>query len=420
MQEEDLSLFDRPAAAAPEERVLKVKDLTRLAREVLERSFPSVIVEGEVSNFKRHMPSGHLYFTLKDDEAQVRCVMWRSDAARVRFEVTDGMKILVKGRISLYEARGDFQLYAVSLMPAGQGALQLAFEQLKKKLEEEGLFADEAKKPIPEYPSRIGIVTSLEGAAVRDIISIINRRFPLVELVIYPVKVQGEGAAEEIAGAIRDFNKLQDVDVLIIGRGGGSLEDLWAFNEEIVARAIFDSRIPVISAVGHQVDFTISDFVADVRAATPSAAAELVVPDRLEIAAGIESVRRNLTRAIEQKIYGLRLELDRLSSHYALRQPSSLVDQKSQLVDELTRRMESQTQHYFGTVEQRLAATESHLNALNPTAVLKRGYAFVESSRGIVSSVHNVEPGDAAKIHLHDGTLDSQITGKSERTFGHE
>lgn len=420
MQEESLGLFDRPAASSGEERVLRVKDLTRLVRGVLESNFPAVIVEGEVSNFKRHMPSGHLYFTLKDDEAQVRCVMWRSDAARVRFEVNDGMKILVKGRVSLYEPRGDFQLYALSLMPAGQGALQLAFEQLKKKLEEEGLFEEEHKKPIPEFPSRIGVVTSLEGAAVRDIISIIGRRFPAVEVVIYPVKVQGDGAADEIAKAIRDFNKLANFDVLIVGRGGGSLEDLWAFNEEVVARAIFESRIPVISAVGHQVDFTISDFVADVRAATPSAAAELVVPEGQEIIAGIKSLTRDLVRAIEQKVYGLTLELDKLSHHYALQQPSSLVDQKSQLVDELARRLETESQHYIESTGQKLGAIQSHLNALNPSAVLRRGYAFVESGRGIVSSVRSIELGDKATIHLHDGTLDSQITGKTEKSSEHE
>ncbi len=420
LREEDLDLFSARVPSAGDERVLKVRDLTRLARGVLEGSFPSVIVEGEVSNFKRHMPSGHLYFTLKDEEAQVRCVMWRSDAAKVRFEVGDGMKVIVKGRVSLYEPRGDFQLYAVTLMPAGQGALQLAFEQLMKKLEEEGLFAEDRKREIPEFPSRIGVVTSLEGAAVRDIISIINRRFPVVEVVIYPVKVQGEGASEEISRAIRDFNTLSNVDVLIVGRGGGSLEDLWAFNEEVVARSIFESAIPVISAVGHQVDFTIADFVADVRAATPSAAAEIVVPDGQEVIAGIKSDVRNIGRLVEQKIYGLTLELDKLSHHYALQQPSSLVDQKSQLVDELTRRLETENQHFMDATFQKLKAVELHLNALSPSAVLRRGYAFVESNAGIVSSVGDIEAGENATIHLHDGTLESQITGKSERLAEHE
>ena len=415
MQQNSRSLFDSQAAATSEGRVLKVKDLARLAKEVLERSFPSVIVEGEISNFKRHMPSGHLYFTLKDDEAQVRVVMWRSDAARLRFEVNDGMKVLVKGRVSLYEPRGDFQFYAVNITPAGQGALQLAFEQLKTKLEAEGLFSEKNKKPLPEFPQRIGVVTSLEGAAVRDIVSIVGRRFPAVELVIYPVRVQGEGAAEEIAKAIYDFNRLSNIDVMIVSRGGGSLEDLWAFNEEVVARAIYDSRIPVISAVGHQIDFTISDFVADVRAATPSAAAELVVPDKLEILAGLQALLRNMNKSIEQGLGQLSLELDKLSHHYALQQPASLVDQKSQFVDDITRRMQTEIEHYFEVASQKTESIQTHLNALSPNEVLRRGYAFVESSQGVVSSIQKINIGDSAAIHLHDGILESQITGKNEQ-----
>lgn len=392
-----------------------MKDLARLAKEVLERTFPSLIVEGEVSNFKRHMPSGHLYFTLKDDEAQVRVVMWRSDAARIRFDITDGMKIIVKEKISLYEPRGDFQLYAVNIFPAGQGALQLAFEQLKGKLEAEGLFAEGHKKPLPEFPRRIGVVTSLEGAAIRDIISVINRRFPAVELVIYPVKVQGEGAADEIVRAINDLNRLSNTDVLIVGRGGGSLEDLWAFNEEVVARAIYESAIPIISAVGHQVDSTISDFVADMRAATPSAAAELVVPDKSEVLAGLQTLSRNMSNSMKQLVGRLALELDKLAHHYALQQPASLVDQRSQFVDDLARRFQTEIQHYFDVNSQKLSSVHSHLNALSPHEVLRRGYAFVEGPRGVVGSINKIEIGESAKIHLHDGILDSQITAKHEQ-----
>ncbi|MCL5267756.1 MAG: exodeoxyribonuclease VII large subunit [Bacteroidetes bacterium] len=386
-----------------------------MAKEILEQSFPSVIVEGEISNFKRHMPSGHLYFTLKDDEAQIRVVMWRSDAVRLKFGISDGMKVLVKGRVSLYEPRGDFQLYAANITPAGQGALQLAFEQLKKKLEEEGLFSEEHKKPIPVFPRRIGVVTSLEGAAVRDIISIINRRFPAVELVIYPVKVQGEGAAEEIARAIDDFNRGPIVDVLIVGRGGGSLEDLWAFNEEIVARSIFNSNVPVISAVGHQVDFTIADFVADVRAATPSAAAELVVPDRSEFLEGLQTSIGKMSKAVERATDQLTLELDKLMHHYALRQPVSLVEQKLQFVDDLSRRVQTSAEHFLDSNDQKIKSIHSHLNALSPNGILRRGYAFVESSGEVVTSVMKVEIGQSASIHLHDGILDTQITGKHEQ-----
>ncbi|HUI31092.1 MAG TPA: exodeoxyribonuclease VII large subunit [Candidatus Acidoferrales bacterium] len=415
---ENIRGAEEPQSSVSEERILKVKDLLRLSKSVLERNFPEVIVEGEISNFKKHVPSGHLYFTLKDDEAQVRVVMWRSDAAQVRFDLGDGMKILVKGKISIYEPRGDFQLYALSILPVGQGALQLAFDQLKKKLEDEGLFSEDHKKPLPEFPERIGVVTSLEGAAIRDIISIINRRFPLVELVIYPVKVQGDGAAEEIAEAIVNLNRVSNTDVIIVGRGGGSLEDLWAFNEEVVARAIYDSRIPVISAVGHQVDFTIADFVADVRAATPSAAAELVVPDKFKVLYSVQSLLRGITKSVEQRLHELSLELDKLTHHYALRQPASLVDQRSQFVDDLTRRMQAETEHFIKGRYEKLASVISHLTALSPQAVLKRGYAFVEGSRGVIGSVKKIEVGENAKIHLHDGTLDSQITGKYEQVEG--
>ncbi len=412
-QVETPGLFD--VAESADHRVLKVKDLNRLAKEVLERNFPFVVVEGEVSNFKRHSPSGHLYFTLKDEAAQVRVVMWRSDAAHVRFEITDGMKIIIKGKISIYEPRGDFQLYAVSILPAGQGALQIAFEQLKRKLDEEGLFDEGHKKPIPEFPRRIGVVTSLDGAAVRDIVSIISRRFPALEVVIYPVRVQGEGAAEEIAEAIGNFNKISDIDVMIVGRGGGSLEDLWAFNEEVVARAIYDSKIPVISAVGHQVDFTIADFVADVRAATPSAAAELVVPDKVEVVAAIQTLSRTVKTHVEQLISELSLQLDKLTDHYALRQPASLVDQKSQFVDDLTRRMQTHVQHFLDTKSQAMTSAFSHLNALSPRGVMRRGYAMVESPRGYVGSIKKIDVGELARVHFHDGIIDSQIIGKHEQ-----
>jgi exodeoxyribonuclease VII large subunit len=412
-RDESLDRLDQQEFA--ERHILKVKDLNRLAKEVLERSFSFVSVEGEVSNFKRHAPSGHLYFTLKDEAAQVRVVMWRSDASRVRFEMSDGLKIIVRGKISIYEPRGDFQLYATSILPAGQGALQVAFEQLKKKLGDEGLFDEDHKRSLPEFPRKIGVVTSLEGAAVRDIVSVISRRFPALEVIVYPVKVQGDGAAEEIAEAIENFNKIPDVDVMIVGRGGGSLEDLWAFNEEIVARAIYNSRIPIISAVGHQVDFTIADFVADVRAATPSAAAELVVPDKLEVLAGVQTFARTMTTQVEQLISQLSLQLDKLTHHYALRQPASLVDQKLQFVDELTRRIQTQTQHYFDSKLQSLNSISSHLNALSPRGVMRRGYAIIESSRGYIASVKKIEVGENARIHLRDGILDSQIVGKHEQ-----
>ncbi|MGC8593990.1 MAG: exodeoxyribonuclease VII large subunit [Candidatus Kryptoniota bacterium] len=402
------------STATLNQKVLKVKELNRQVRELLEQGFSSVVVEGEISNFKRHQPSGHLYFTLKDDEAQIRVVMWRSDAIKIRFELSDGMKIYAKGRVSLYEQRGDYQLYAVSIYPAGEGALQIAFEQLKRKLEAEGLFAEEHKKPIPEFPKRIGVVTSLEGAAVRDIINIISRRYPIAEIIVYPVKVQGDGAAEEIAEAIRNFNIMDNVDVLIIGRGGGSLEDLWAFNEEIVARAIYDSKIPTISAVGHQVDFTIADFVADIRAATPSAAAEIVVPDKNEILSALAELPKRLNRFANQVISSYGMSLEKLIHHYAFRQPIVIVEQKSQTVDEFVRRLQTRMEHYVETTTQRVNSAESHLIALSPDSILNRGYAIIEGSNGIIDSATSLIIGDSARIHMHDGSVDSTITGKNE------
>src|ERR1041384_4171807 len=280
----DLNIF-RPL---PEERtILSVSELTRRIKGTLERGFTSVAVEGELSNFKHHS-SGHFYFTIKDENAQIQGVMWRSRALTLAFTPQDGMKIIARGRVTVYEIRGVYQIDVADLRPLGTGELQLAFERLKQKLAALGYFETRRKKPIPRFPSRIGLVTSPTGAAIRDIVNIVSRRWPLSELILFPVSVQGAGAAAEIAGAVREFNSLKKVDVMIVGREGGSLEDLWAFNEEVVADAIFHSAIPVISAVGHEIDFTISDFVADLRAPTPSAAAELVVPNRAEM---VEVVR---------------------------------------------------------------------------------------------------------------------------------
>ncbi len=249
--------------------IYTVSSLTHEIKMLLETSFPRLWVEGEISNYKAHS-SGHIYFTLKDENAQIRCAMWRFKAGELLFRLEDGLKVIVEADIQVYEKSGNYQLIVQQLQPAGIGALQLAFEQLKQRLRAEGLFDEAHKKPLPTFPERVGVITSPTGAAIRDIISVVHRRFPAVQLILYPVRVQGEGAAEEIVHAIKDFNEFKEVDVLIVGRGGGSLEDLWAFNEEKVARAIYASRIPVVSAVGHEVDFSISDFVADRRAATPT------------------------------------------------------------------------------------------------------------------------------------------------------
>src|SRR5271169_6490493 len=256
------------------QNIFSVTDLTRKIKGTLEEGFSGIAVQGELSNFKRHS-SGHLYFTLKDEHTQIQCVMWRSRVPTLSVSPQDGMKMIARGNVTVYEVRGNYQLDVSSLQLLGAGELQIAFERLKQKLSTEGLFDQDHKKPLPQFPQRIGVVTSPTGAAIRDIINVVNRRFPSTELILYPVRVQGIGAAEEIASAIDDFNAFGEVGVILIGRGGGSLEDLWAFNEEIVARSIYRSSIPVVSAVGHEIDFTIADFVADLRAPTPSAAAEL-------------------------------------------------------------------------------------------------------------------------------------------------
>src|SRR5438045_8570789 len=285
----------------PERRSLTVSELTARIRDLFTKNFVDILVEGEISNC-REAQSGHLYFTLKDEKAQVRCVWFKQQMRGVKFRAEDGLKVSVRGSVSVYEARGEYQIYVESMEPVGRGALQLAFEQLKKRLELEGLFDARHKKPLPVLPSRIGLITSPSGAAVRDIVRILRRRFRNVCLALFPVRVQCEGSAMEIVKAIKFFNLQKTVDVLIVGRGGGSMEDLWAFNEEIVARAIFESKIPVISGVGHETDFTIADFVADVRASTPSAAAEIVVQTRREFDKHVKSLQDALGEQMRYRI----------------------------------------------------------------------------------------------------------------------
>ncbi len=353
-----------------EKRILTVSQLTSLIRGVLEENFEHVWVEGEISNLA--MPSsGHLYFTLKDAGAQLRCVMFRASTRALKFKPRDGMGLIVRGRLTVYDQRGDYQLLAEYLEPKGLGALQMAFIQLKERLAKEGLFAEEHKKPLPRLPRRIGIVTSATGAAIHDILNVLNRRFANLEILLYPVRVQGEGAAAEIAGAIRDFNRLAAADVLIVGRGGGSLEDLWAFNEEVVARAIHQSRIPVISAVGHEVDFTIADFVADLRAPTPSAAAELVVRSKGELATEVDSLAHRLRQAMEHRLAEFLGELQLLSR--SLKDPTLLLGHLSQRVDDLAARL---TLAFRGGEErrsQRLQFLVNRLRLQNPAVEVERG-----------------------------------------------
>ncbi|HKW87237.1 MAG TPA: exodeoxyribonuclease VII large subunit [Candidatus Acidoferrales bacterium] len=318
----------------PEKRVWRVSELTLRIHDLLEGEFPDIWVEGEVSNLHAAQ-SGHLYFTLKDAKAQIRCVCFRDEVRGLKFRPEDGLHITVRGAVSVYEPRGEYQIYVSHIEPVGLGALQLAFEQLKKRLEAEGLFDAERKKPLPALPRRIGIVTSPAGAAIRDILRVLRRRFPNLHVMLFPVKVQGEGAAAEIAGAIQFFNRAKSVDVVIVARGGGSLEDLWAFNEEIVARAIAASQIPILTGVGHETDTTIADFVADMRAPTPSAAAEIVVRTRQEFERHIEELSRQMAQRMRYMILEWRHELRNLAAHRAFRRPEDLLRRGRQRLDEM-------------------------------------------------------------------------------------
>jgi len=320
-----------------EKTILTVTRLTALLRGVLEENFEQVWVQGEVSNLSAPS-SGHLYFTLKDAGAQLRCVMFKGAARNLKFRPSDGMGLIVRGHVSVYDQRGEYQLICEYLEPAGIGALQLAFAQLKERLAREGLFEESHKKPLPSFPRRVGIITSPTGAAIHDMLNVLKRRFASLEILLYPVRVQGEGSALEIARAIEDMNRLGQVDVLIVGRGGGSLEDLWAFNEEAVARAVHRSRLPVISAVGHETDWTICDFVADLRAPTPSAAAELVVASSVELRSQLESFQHRLLFAMEGRLAALAARVDALKR--ALHDPSTMLGHLSQRVDDLTDRLE--------------------------------------------------------------------------------
>ena len=392
------------------ENIFSVSEITREIKELLELNLPTVWVRGEISNFVHHS-SGHMYFSLKDENAQISCVMWRSRNAALHFRPADGMKINAYGDVRVYEKRGAYQLALLRMTPAGVGELQMAFEALKEKLRKEGLFDDSRKKRIPRLPQRIGIVTSATGAAIRDILTVLNRRFPAVEKILRPTLVQGEGAAEDIAEAIRDFNAYGQVDVLIVGRGGGSLEDLWAFNEQVVARAIAESNIPVVSAVGHQVDFTISDFVADLRAATPSAAAELLVPDRMEVKEALQAAFLRCYTAAGQRTSALRERLDRIQQSYAFRRPFDRALQYRQRIDDLAHSIEVDSFAKIASDKANLHMLQKRFFSLHPESILKRGYAIVQhqKSRAIVKEAATLAADDAVDIYFAKGAADARI-----------
>jgi exodeoxyribonuclease VII large subunit len=391
-----------------EKTILTVSELTRQIKFSLETGFPRVWVQGEISNFKQHT-SGHLYFTLKDEGAQLSAVLWRSRAVSLTVSLKDGMKVVARGPITVYPPRGNYQIDVEQVQPIGIGELQIAFERLKQKLHAEGLFAADHKKPIPEYPGRIGIITSETGAALQDIKSVLARRQPSLEVVLLPVRVQGGGAAEEIAAAIEQMNRYREIDVLIVGRGGGSLEDLWAFNEEVVARAIYASKIPVISAVGHEVDFSIADFVADLRAPTPSAAAELAVHDRIDILDNLRNLCYTMSGSLNNQVVSARERVASLLAGYSFNRPRDLTREMSQRLDELDRNLGTSFSHLAQVTRHRHEALMHRLEALSPRGVLKRGYAIVRKERQIVDSARKLMQNDKAAVEFHDGTAGIRV-----------
>jgi exodeoxyribonuclease VII large subunit len=393
-----------------EKHIYSVTELTRYMRAVLEDTFPSVWVEGEVSNFTLHT-SGHMYFSLKDASSVLNCVMFKNANQNLKFKMAPGLKVICSGRVSIYEKRGQYQLYVEKMEPKGLGALQLAFEQLKERLRKEGLFDEKHKKEIPYLPYKIGIVTSPTGAAIRDMLQVTRQRFQNVDLIINPVRVQGKGSAEEIARAIDEFNEFGDVDVMIVGRGGGSLEDLWAFNEEIVARAIYNSRIPVISAVGHEVDVTIADFVADSRAATPSAAAAKVIPRKEELEENIGEAKTRLRNAVLGNLNMLETRLKHLRESYVFRQPLNIVEQQLQRIDDLVKGASLGMSHIVELNNSSFAHIAGKLESLSPLAVLKRGYSITMKmpDKSVLKDTKSVKSGDKIKTKLGKGILFSRI-----------
>jgi exodeoxyribonuclease VII large subunit len=390
-------------------QVYTVSQLTRELKELIEGTFPPVWVEGEVSNFVHH-GSGHMYFSLKDEGASLRCVFFRQYNRLLQFHPENGMKMLARGLLSVYEASGQYQLMVGELRPSGMGALQLAFEQLKARLQAEGLFDEERKRPIPSVPRTIGVVTSPTGAAIRDIISVISRRFPPARIVLCPVRVQGEGAAREIAGGIRAFGRWGGADVLIVGRGGGSLEDLWAFNEEEVARAIFESPVPVISAVGHQTDFTIADLVADLRAPTPSAAAEYAVPEAAELTGRLEGLGERLARAERSFLEAWAQRLDDLERGLFPSRLLACLRQQETARQNLAGRLRRAAGAVLAVRVQRWMTLREQLSALNPAAVLGRGFSIVRTPAGtVVRDADRVVPGDSLEVILSRGLLGCRV-----------
>ena len=398
------------------QNVLSITQLNEYIRGKMDTDplLTQVAVRGEISNYKLY-PSGHHYFTLKDEGSALRCVLFKGNAARLRFRPENGMKIIAMGKVSVYPRDGAYQLYCTGLTMDGVGDLYAAFEQLKKKLEAQGLFDPAHKKPIPKYPGTIGIITSSAGAAVHDMLRILRKRYPLSKVRLLPVRVQGVEAPGEIAAAIGYANHYRLADLLIVGRGGGSIEDLWAFNDERVAHAIYHSEIPVISAVGHEPDVTISDYVADLRAATPSNAAELAVPDQDALRQNLDAMSNAMVSSLSRQVKAARQHLEVLSASQALRSPTGYLEQRSQSVELLKNRLVAAQNQNITRARQRFIAQISKLEAMSPLKVLTRGYSMAQTQRGeVVRSINQVELGERIRIRLSDGTISATVMNKEE------
>lgn len=390
--------------------VLTVSALTYALKDVVESRFSHVWVSGEISNLVK-AGSGHIYFTLKDDIAQLKAVMWRSAAQRIRFDLHDGMDVVAAGPIQLYEARGQHQLIVEQLQPKGIGPLELAFRQLQQKLAAEGLFAAERKRPLPRFPKRIALITSPAGAAVRDMIQVMTRRWPRANIIVVPVAVQGDQAAGQIAAALRRVHTIPGVDVVICGRGGGSMEDLWSFNEETVARAIHACKVPVVSAVGHEVDVTIADLVADRRALTPSEAAEFVVPLEADVKVELDLIRKRLVTSLTQRTQRARLRLDSLAARRCLARPADRIHELSSRLDDLEARLKRGIRQAVDSSRHKLHSLSSSLNALSPLAVLDRGYSLTKriADDQLIRDVKSVAVGDLLSTLLANGSIVSEV-----------
>ena len=391
--------------------ILSVTELTRQVKDLVEANFPQVAVAGEISNCTR-AGSGHVYLTLKDEDSQVRAVIWRSTARRIRFDLEDGLQVVAIGPVELYQARGTFQLIVEQLHPQGVGPLELAFRQLQQKLAAEGLFDPEHKQPLPRFPNTIALITSPTGAALRDMLQVIGRRWNNSRIIIIPVLVQGQGAAEQISSALQTVQRIPNVDVVVVGRGGGSLEDLWAFNEEVVARAIFACPLPVVSAVGHEIDITIADLVADRRALTPSEAGELIVPFEPEIRRLLEQVQSHLAHSLRERCHRSRITLDGIATRRIFTRPTELIHDRQVATDELGQQLQTAMTRRIEDAANRVATTSAALDALSPLKVLSRGFSVTVNStqaNQCVRTINDVAPNDLLRTLLSQGQVTSRV-----------